>query len=276
MFDWIDDMFAGVGNTFSNLYQGVSNAFGSLFGTGGGSIPGSVGGTMTRDMVDDALAAYTRAGYTTDQALSFISQGTGNSLDAVKSLVTGLTDLPLVTAPQVAFSPATMSTAFNMSNENIANLMKAGMGIYGLMTADSGTSPQQARTNADPYAPYRAEAAARLNEVLRNPSLAYSTPGYQARQQMDAQALARLAGSQGIRQSGQTQQALQQQYLNTANDWFNNYVKNLSTLSGASQSPAYGQEAAMNTTQQENKARTAALQTLMQSVGGLVTGGFFG
>lgn len=268
MFDWIDDLFAGVGNTFGNLYQGVSNAFGSIFGTtGGGSIPGSVGGTMTRDMVDDALSAYTRAGYTTDQALKFIAQGTGNSLDAVKSLVT---------APQVAFSPATMSTAFNMSNENIANLIKAGMGVYGLATADSGTSARQQQQSADPYAPYRADAAARLKQIIDNPSLAYSTPGYQARQQMDAQALARLAGAQGIRQSGQTQQALQQQYINTASNWFNDYVNRLQTLSGAGQSPAVGQQAGAQTTQRENEARTKALQTLMQSVGGLVTGGFFG
>lgn len=275
MFDWIDDLFTGIGNTFDDLYNSVSSSFGSIFGSGAKAV-GSAGATIGSNQLDDIVSAYTRAGYSPDQIASFIGTATGTpdlSFSTLSNVIQG--GGSLTSLPQASFSVPSGSS-FNWSNDNIANLIKTGVGLYGLATAGSGTSAQEQRQLADPYAPYRAESARKLNELINNPGLVYSLPGYQARQQMDAQQIARLAASQGIRQSGTTQAGLQQQYINTANDWFNNYVKTLSSLSGASQSPVYGQEAGATATNRENIARTKALETLMQSVGGLVTGGFFG
>ena len=275
MFDWIDDIFTGVGNTFSGLYNSVSSTFGNIFGSGASAI-GSAGANIGANQLDDIVTAYTRAGYSPSQIAGFIGTATGTpdlSFSTLSNIIQGGGSLSSL--PQGSFSiPG--STNFNFSRDNVANLIKTGVGLYGLATAGSGTNAQEQRQLADPYAPYRAEAAAKLNEVINNPGMVYSLPGFQARQQMDAQQLARLAASQGIRQSGTTQAGLQQQYINTANDWFNNYVNQLAKLSGAPQSPAVGQEAGATQTQRENVSRTKALETLMQSVGGLVTGGFFG
>lgn len=275
MFDWIDDIFTGVGNTFGSLYQGVSSAFGNIFGAGA-KAAGSAGATIGANQLDDIVTAYTRAGYSPTQIASFIGTATGTpdmAFSTVENIIRG--GGSLTSLPQASFSiPG--SANFNWTPENVTNLIKTGVGLYGLATAGSGTNAQQQRELADPYAPYRADAAKKLNELINNPGMVYSLPGYQARQQMDTQQLARLAASQGIRQSGTTQAGLQQQYINTANDWFNNYVNQLSKLSGATQSPTYGQEAGATQTNRENISRTKALETLMQSVGGLVTGGFFG
>lgn len=275
MFDWIDDIFTGVGNTFGDLYNTVSSSFGNIFGSGAKAV-GSAGATIGASQLDDIVTAYTRAGYSPSQIAGFLGTATGNAgmdFSTIQGIIQG--GGSLTSLPQAAFSIPSASS-FNWTPENVTNLIKTGVGLYGLATAGSGTSPQQQREQADPYAPFRAESARKLNELINNPGLVYSLPGYQARQQMDAQQLARLAASQGIRQSGTTQAGLQQQYINTANDWFNNYVNQLAKLSGATQSPAYGQEAAATATQRENVGRTRALETLMQSVGGLVTGGFFG
>lgn len=90
----------------------------------------------------------------------------------------------------------------------------------------------------DPYGPYRNEAAGQLNQLVNNPAIAMSDPGYQLSLDQGIKTAERGAASKGMLMSGNEQQALMGIGQNTFSSYYNSKLANLMQLSGASQNPA--------------------------------------
>jgi hypothetical protein len=159
------------------------------------------------------------------------------------------------------------------------NLIKSGMSIYDAFNNTStGQTPQAAQANADPYAKYREDAATQLNQLMKDPSRVYGMPGYNFAQEEQAKAIQRQASASGQSISGNTLASLQKQSANVAQDWFNNYVNQLSAQSGANQAPAVGQTAYANAANMQSLAAKNKKDQQLEAVLGLggALGGFFG
>jgi len=159
------------------------------------------------------------------------------------------------------------------------NLIKSGMSIYDAFNNTStGQTPQAAQANADPYAKYREDAATQLNQLMNDPSRVYGMPGYNFAQEEQAKAIQRQASASGQSISGNTLASLQKQSANVAQDWFNNYVNQLSAQSGANQAPAVGQTAYANAANMQSLAAKNKKDQQLEAVLGLggALGGFFG
>jgi hypothetical protein len=83
---------------------------------------------------------------------------------------------------------------------------------------------QQMAAVADPFAPYRAQYAAQLQQLQANPSSLVNTPGYQA----GLQALQRTQAAQGFLGSGNAQVDL----LNYGGQVYNQQMQLLESLAG--------------------------------------------
>jgi len=159
------------------------------------------------------------------------------------------------------------------------NLIKSGMSIYDAFNNTStGQTPQAAQANADPYAKYREDAATQLNQLMNDPSRVYGMPGYNFAQEEQAKAIQRQASASGQSISGNTLASLQKQSANVAQDWFNNYVNQLSAQSGANQAPAVGQTAYANAANMQSLAAKNKKDQQLEAILGLggALGGFFG
>jgi len=88
----------------------------------------------------------------------------------------------------------------------------------------------QYQAAADPYAPYRASAAEKLNSLMSNPASITTTPEYKAR--LDA--AARTMAAQGYTGSGNALAAAAQ----AGGDVYQQAFNNLALTSGAGQNPA--------------------------------------
>jgi hypothetical protein len=113
-----------------------------------------------------------------------------------------------------------------------------GIGQLGQAASLLGGGGQTKPGVADPYAAYRPQAAAQLQNLLSNPSTITSTPGYQFNLQQGLQAQQAQQAAQGRLVSGggllQAQQ-FGQQYATSNLQQQQNL---LATLSGANQAPA--------------------------------------
>ena len=301
-----------------NILGAATSAFGmsNLGGFGGlTGFQGAAGATLDATQLSDAVNAYTSAGYTADQALGFVAQSAGTDASTLSGIMAGGGTLNMANQGLVGYSggiggainsifgqptgaAGTASgilpgesggmptgtgggSTFGIPNSTIGNVLKSAGSIYQSFNAPNVQSPSVAQAGADPYAPYRADAATQLNKLIQNPSMVYGMPGYQFAQQQGQKQIERAAASTGNLASGGTLSALQGQGAQTAQSWYDNYVKNLSTLSGAANNPASGQNAynfAQDATAQAKDARqTALLQGLMgnQNSPGLIQS-FFG
>jgi len=243
-----------------NTYAGLGAALGSAAGTVGdmGLVYNSATGTWLNPSyyvgTSTPLAAYTGTG----NFLSNVATGTTNLVKNIGSSLGSLNE----------------ATGGVGSISNLSRLVQIGSGIYGL--GNTGQTPEQAQNATDPYAPYRAEAARKLNMLMENPNMVYGMPGYNFAQKEAAKQIQRQAAATGTGVSGATLASLQTQGAKTAQDWFNNYVTMLAQQSGANVSPAAGGEAYANTQAYNDKMKTAAIQNIMQGAAGLNLGGFFG
>lgn len=243
-----------------NTYAGLGAALGSAAGTVGdmGLVYNSSTGTWLNPSyyagASTPVAAYTGTG----DFLSKVATGTTN---LVKNIGSSLSSMNEATGGLGTVS-------------NLSRLVQIGSGIYGL--GQTGQTPEQAQAATDPYAPYRADAARKLNMLMENPNMVYGMPGYNFAQQQAAKQIQRSAAATGTSISGGTLASLQSQGAKTAQDWFNNYVTMLAQQSGANASPAAGGAAAMDAQAYNDKMKTAALNNIMQGVAGMNLGGFFG
>jgi hypothetical protein len=149
------------------------------------------------------------------------------------------------------------------------NLIKSGMNIYDALNYGKGQDPTVAQQNADPYAEFRQDAATKLNQLM---------PGYQFAQEEQAKGIQRQAAASGQSISGNTLASLQKQNAAVSQDWFNNYVNQLSLQAGVNQSPAVGQQAYTNAASMQSLAEKNKKEALLEGLIGMggALGGFFG
>ena len=103
-----------------------------------------------------------------------------------------------------------------------------------------GAGKKVGQLQADPYAQYRGQAASQLQNLLMNPQSVTQTPGYQFNLSQGMQGLQAQQAAQGRLVSGGALLQGQQYGQNLASQTYQQQLQNLSTLSGASQSPATG------------------------------------
>lgn len=122
----------------------------------------------------------------------------------------------------------------------------------------------------------RQQYATQLQNLEANPSSVTSLPGYQFQLQQGTQAVDRQAAAQGLNGSGNLLTSLDQYSQGLASSFYNNQVKTLAALSGATQNPALlaniglsGQQATSNA---NNATSTSLLGLAGQLYGGANTG----
>lgn len=133
-----------------------------------------------------------------------------------------------------------------------------------------GGAPSQGQY--DPYGQYRGQAATQLNQLMNNPSMAMSEPGYQQQLQQGLTQSQRGAAATGMLQSGAEAAALQSQGQNTFASYYNSQLANLMQLSGASQSPAaagLAQQQAASAAQNRQFQGAGTLMSGLSTLGGL-------
>jgi len=127
----------------------------------------------------------------------------------------------------------------------------------------------------DPYGQYRGQAASQLNQLMNNPSLAMSQPGYQQQLQAGQEQSQRGAAATGMLQSGAEAAALQSQGQNTFASYYNSQLANLMQLSGASQSPAAAGLAQQQAATAAQARQFGAINQLTSGLGGLAGSNLF-
>jgi hypothetical protein len=127
---------------------------------------------------------------------------------------------------------------------------------------NGGSSGQQAQQMVDPFASYRPQYASQLNSLMQNPNSVQQLPGWQAQMDQGTQAIQRQQASMGGTQSGAEQMALQTFAGGQQNQFFQQQLGNLSTLSGAGTAPTAGGQAGV-------AAANLASTTASGNIGGL-------
>jgi hypothetical protein len=117
----------------------------------------------------------------------------------------------------------------------IGGIGKVAGGINALTTGK-----KVGQLQADPYAQYRGQAAAQLQNLLMNPQSVTQTPGYQFNLSQGLQGLQAQQAAQGRLVSGGALIQGQQYGQQLAGQTYQQQLQNLATLSGANQSPATG------------------------------------
>ena len=112
--------------------------------------------------------------------------------------------------------------------------------IGGIESIMQGVGMMGASKNADPYGPYRANAASQLSSLSSDPSSIMKNPGYQFGMQQGEQALTRSLASGGYLGSGNAAIALEQYGQTYAGQMLSQEQARLANLAGANQSPAQG------------------------------------
>ena len=144
-----------------------------------------------------------------------------------------------------------------------------GIGQLGQAASLLGGGGQTKPGVADPYAQYRSQNAAQLQNLLSNPSTITSTPGYQFNLQQGLQAQQAQQAAQGRLVSGggllQAQQ-FGQQYATSS---LQQQQALLAQLSGATQSPAGAAQAQQGINFGQSGAFNYGLQTLASGVNGV-------
>ena len=139
-------------------------------------------------------------------------------------------------------------------------------GDKGLLTGDSkkvADAAAEAATMADPFRSYRAGYAEQLSKLMANPSLAMGTPGYQFARLAGQQGLERAGAKLGQNDSGNRAIALNNYNQNYALNSYDNQIKTLAGLSGATQNPANASSAYLAA----QNAQAASDQNMWKSLG---------
>ena len=157
-----------------------------------------------------------------------------------------------------------LGTAGNvLKGVNAASSLISGVGNI----LNPGQSPQAATNQANPNAPYQANYAAMLNNLVGNPSLVNQTPGYQFGMDQGTQSLNRTMAATGQTQSGGQQVALSQFGQNYAGQQYQQQVGNLQTL--ATGGAAAGQQAGAAAQSANTAANTAGVKNITAGLEGL-------
>lgn len=172
-----------------------------------------------------------------------------------------------------------------LSNNPIQTAIKAAQVVSGITSGvnamNAPMSPTAAQRMADPFASSRQQYIDKLNALMANPSLVMSQPGYQFALQQGMQGLNRnlsksgmgtsTPGFPGTFASGAAGIAQQMYGQNYALKSYDNYVNQLSGLSGATQKPSVGFDAFMGAQKAASDAANSGWKSIAQAAGGLAT-----
>lgn len=163
-----------------------------------------------------------------------------------------------------------------ITDNPIRSALSAGQILSGISTANKAMSPEQARAMADPFSSSRQQYVNQLNAVMANPSLAMSQPGYQFQRQQGEQAIDRKLAARGMGSytpdgrgsaSGGADIARMKYGQEYALGSYNDYVKQLSGLAGATQAPGVGGQAALSAQAAAAAAATQGWGAINQGIG---------
>jgi hypothetical protein len=173
-----------------------------------------------------------------------------------------------------------------LSGSSVQTAIKAAQILAGVASGVRGVngsnniSPTAAQNMADPFASSRQQYIDKLNALMANPSLTMSQPGYQFALQQGMQGLNRnlsksgmstaTPGFPGTPASGAAGIAQQVYGQNFALKSYNDYVNQLSALSGATQRPSAGSDAYLNAQKAASEAASAGWKSIGQASGGLL------
>jgi hypothetical protein len=147
----------------------------------------------------------------------------------------------------------------------IGGVGKLSQGIQGI-----SAGKQISGLQADPYAQYRSQAASQLQNLLMNPQSVTQTPGYQFNLSQGLQGLQAQQAAQGRLVSGGALLQGQQYGQQLASQTYQQQLSNLSTLSGANQSPAGASQAQAGNILGGAGAQNYGLQSIAGGIGGIV------
>ena len=153
-----------------------------------------------------------------------------------------------------------------------AETLRTGSSILNSLNGamNTPTAPPQrpgaAAAQADPWAQYRPQYAARLNELQANPSLTMSEPGYQFFRQQGEQANQRLGAKAGLNNSGNLGIALSNYNQDYALNAFNKLSDRYTGLAQANAPATTGVNAFQSAQQTAYNQNNDYLKALNQGV----------
>ena len=201
----------------------VGGAVAGLFDTGGAAVAGSTAGdTTTSDLLATQAGG---AGATGGAGAAGAAGGAGGA---------GANTTAELLATQTGATAGTTAAASTMGLGQWAQLASSIYGLY------QGNQLKSMGANADPNAPYRAQYAQMLNNLVSNPSSVTSTPGYQAGLDQATQTLTRQGASQGLTGSGTMAAALAQEGAQYEGQMYQQQLSNLMSLAGMGSTGAGG------------------------------------
>lgn len=156
-----------------------------------------------------------------------------------------------------------------------AETLRTGSSILNSLSGamNTPTAPPQrpgaAAAQADPWAQYRPQYAARLNELQANPSLTMSEPGYQFFRQQGEQGVQRGAAKAGMSNSGNLGIALSNYNQDYALKAFNNLSDRYSGLAQANAKATTGVDAFQSAQKTAYDQNNDYFKALNQGVGSI-------
>jgi hypothetical protein len=254
---------AGAGVDLGAMGGGLSSDLASLANTGAGDAIAQAGGnaaTSTTEMIAQDALALKAQGLGADQIATTLAQSYGIDQYAasnVAGMALGGSDAAQIAGTLAGdYGTQMAGVAGSTSMPSVANLVKYATSgsqiIGGLGKMFGGTQAlQQGRqvqpAQADPFSAYRPQYAAQLQSLMANPNSVTQTPGYQFNLAQGLQGLQAQQAAQGRLVSGGALLQGQQFGQNLAQQSYQDQLKTLMSLSGASQSPAAGAAAMQNT-----------------------------
>jgi hypothetical protein len=151
----------------------------------------------------------------------------------------------------------------------VSSAMGIASGINGLFGGGGGGGGGGGSSAYDPYGPYRAGAAAKLDALMNNPATAMSMPGFQMQLDQGINAVERGAAAKAGLFSGGEQAALQATGMNTFGSYYNSTLANLMQMSGATDKPSAAGLAASQAALNQQTLDQRNMQNITGGIGGL-------
>jgi hypothetical protein len=254
------DVFAGYSATGSAAGGAASNlgTLASNVGTAASNVAGSAIST-TEMIAQDALALKAQ-GLGAEQIAQTLTQSYGIDQFAasnVASMAAGGSNAAQIAGTLAADYGTQMAgvAGSTSSMPSVANLIKyastgsqivGGLGkmFGGAQALSNGRQVQPGQ--ADPFSAYRPQYAAQLQNLMNDPNSVTKTPAYQFNLSQGLQGLQAQQAAQGRLVSGGALLQGQQFGQNLAQQSYQDQLKTLMSLSGASQSPGVGATAMSN------------------------------
>ena len=243
---------------------GAASDLGTLASNVGSTVSNVAGGanattSMTDLIAQDALALKSQ-GLGAEQIAQTLSQSYGIDQYAasnVAGMATGGSNASQIAGVLAGDYGTQMAGVAGSTSSlpSVANLVKyattgsqlvGGLGrmFGGAQALQQGRQVQPGQ--ADPFSAYRPQYAAQLQNLMSNPNSVTQTPAYQFNLSQGLQGLQAQQAAQGRLVSGGALLQGQQFGQNLAQQSYQDQLKTLMSLSGASQSPATGATAMQN------------------------------